>query len=231
VYGSAHTIFGFILAEAICAIGSTFKCGAFQAWLVDSLKHENFVGDLTKIFARENLFCQIGGGFGAIVGSYLYTYNSTWPWFFGSAGLFAVTVIAQMIMREDYFKRSSISWRRGLISMKETAMTSIHYGINDKAVRFILIITFMQVFVMQALNMYWQPFFKNHHVYESNLGFIYATIMVSVAIGSFIVTRINSVGKERKLILITQIITGVFIIIAAIIPGLFAIFISFFCTK
>src|SRR6185369_4258736 len=39
VYGSSHTFFGFVLAEMLGAVGTTFRSGAFQAWLVDSLKH------------------------------------------------------------------------------------------------------------------------------------------------------------------------------------------------
>ncbi len=228
VYGSSNTLSGFIMAEIIGAVGSTFRSGAFQAWLVDSLKHANHTGDLTKIFARENLICQIGGGCGAIAGSYLYVYNSTWPWFCGSAGLLIVTIIAQIIMREDYFERHSISWKMGFASMRNTAITSIRYGMNDKAVRFILLITFMQIFAVQALNMYWQPFFKVHGVRESNFGFIFAGIMASVAVGSFIVLRTESIGKERILILKTQIVTGILVIIAAIASGLPIIIIFFF---
>ena len=227
VYGSSSTMYGFILAEIIGAVASTFRSGAFQAWLVDSLKHVNYTGDLTKIFARENLFCQIGGGCGAIAGSYLYVHDSTWPWFCGSAGLLIVTIIAQIIMKEDYFEKHQISWKKGITSMKNIAITSIRYGMNDKAVRFILLITFIQIFAVQALNMYWQPFFKVHGVRESNFGFIFAGIMAFVAIGSFIILRVESVGKERMLILKTQIVTGILVIIAAIASGL-PIIITFF---
>ncbi|MCX6718781.1 MAG: MFS transporter [Candidatus Taylorbacteria bacterium] len=105
VYGSSSNLWGFVLAEVICAIGFTFRSGAFQAWLVDSLKHHGYDGDLTRIFARENLICQIGGGCGAIAGSYIYAYDPAWPWFSGGAGLLIVAVIAQVTMKEEYFVR------------------------------------------------------------------------------------------------------------------------------
>lgn len=220
IYGASTTLSGFILAEVIGAVGSTFRSGAFQAWLVDSLKHEGYMGELTKVFARENFICQVGGGCGAIVGSYLYTYNPAWPWFCGGFGLLLVTILAQVIMKEEYFERHPISWKSGLASMKNTALTSIKYGMNDKAVRFILLITFMQIFAVQALNMYWQPFFKSHGVHESNFGFIFAGVMTSMAIGSLIMLRVNSAGKEKMLILKTQIITGIFVILTVVAFGL-----------
>ncbi len=220
VYGSSDSLSGFILAEVICAIGVTFRSGAFQAWFVDSLKHTNYTGDLTKIFARENLFCQIGGGLGAIAGSYLYTFNATWPWYCGGTGLLVVTIAAQITMKENYFKRQKLSWKKGMVSMRDTVKTSIHYGMNDKAVRFILLITFMQIFAVQALNMYWQPFFKSYGVNESSFGFIYAGIMAFVAIGSFLVLRMKSTGREKSLILRIQIITGIFVILTVMFSSL-----------
>jgi len=71
VYGCSDSILGFIFAEVISAVGATFHTGAFQSWLVDSLKHHGYSGTCTKIFARENIINQVGAGFGAIAGSYL----------------------------------------------------------------------------------------------------------------------------------------------------------------
>ncbi|MCX6718782.1 MAG: MFS transporter [Candidatus Taylorbacteria bacterium] len=104
--------------------------------------------------------------------------------------------------------------------MKGIALTSIRYGMKDKAVRFLLLVTFAQVFAVQALNMYWQPFFKGHHICESNLGYVFAGIMASVAIGSLIIARMKCAGKEKTMILWVQIIAGVFVIISAVIASL-----------
>ena len=138
VYGNSHTFTGFTLAEVIAAIGMTFRSGAFQAWLVDSLKHHGYEGEYNRLFGRESLFRQIGGGIG--------------------------------------------------------------YGTEHKAVRFILIITAVQIFAVQALNMYWQPFFRNHKVNEQHLGFLFTGMMVALATGAFIISRLNCKGSEKKMI-------------------------------
>ena len=216
VYGSSHTFIGFVCAEVIAAIGATFRTGAFQAWLVDSLKHRAYEGSYTRIFGRESMFNQIGGGVGAITGSYLATHNPSYPWFVGGVGMAIVAVVAFITMREEYFVRGVFSWKKGFTSMKEVAVSSIRYGANHKAVRFILIITFVQIYAVQAINMYWQPFFRNHGVREAHLGLLFTGMMAFIALGGFLVSRIKTEGKERSMILMAMVYVGVIIAMSAL---------------
>jgi len=220
IYGLSHSFVGFIIAEIIAAIGTTFTSGAFQAWLVDSLKHYGYEGEYNRIFGRKNLICQIGGGIGAVTGSYLATQNQSLPWFVGGTFLAITTVYAYMIMEEKYFVRGVFSWKKGFHSMRDVALSSIRYGLNHKAVRFILVITCIQIFAVQALNMYWQPFFRNHNVSEQHLGFIFTGIMIALSVGAFIASKLDCKGKEKKMIIKTQVCTGLIVITMAIIPGL-----------
>jgi MFS family permease len=220
VYGKSHTFVGFVLAEIIAAVGMTFRSGAFQAWLVDSLKHHGYDGEYNHIFGREGLIRQIGGGIGAVVGSYLAAHDPALPWFVGGTVMAVTTLFAFIIMKEDYFVRGVFSWKRGLTSMRDIALSSVRYGTQHKAVRFILIITGIQIFAVQALNMYWQPFFRNHKVSEQHLGFLYTAMMTALAAGAFIVSRLDCKGKEKKMIIRSQICTGVLVIAAVLVPGL-----------
>ena len=227
-YGGSNTLSGFILAEIIGAIGSTFRSGAFRAWLYDSLKYIDYQGDVTKIFSKENVACQIGGCGGAIIGSYISLYNPAYPWIAGGIGLAILTIFAQTVMREDYFVRVSISWKNGLQKMKDITVTSVKYGMNDKAVRFILLTTFVQIFSIQALNMYWQPYFKGHQVHEYWLGWIFAAILGSSALGALIIRYSSILGREKVLILRIQIIIGIVVIIAATVSKTPMILLFFF---
>ncbi len=216
VYGSSHTLTGFICAEIIAAIGITFRTGAFQAWLVDSLKHHGYNGAFNKIFGRASLYDKIGGGIGAIAGAYLAVIDSALPWFVGSAGMALVALLAYFIMSEEYFIRKTFSWKEGLKSMRDTAVSSIQYGSKDKAVRFILIITFIQIYSVQALNMYWQPFFRNQGVRDEHLGFVFTGIMIFIALGALIASQINAKGRERKIILGSMVFVGLTVTLASI---------------
>ncbi len=136
IYGSSHTFAGFVVAEVVAAIAATFKSGAFQAWLVDSLKHQGYEGEYHHIFGRESLIRQIGGGIGAIAGSYLAVVNPAFPWFLGGTMMGITAVLSYITMQEAYFKKVSFSWKQGLTSMKEVTTSSIRYGMTDKSVRF-----------------------------------------------------------------------------------------------
>jgi len=214
VYGFSHTFFGFLCAEIISAVGATFKSGAFQAWLVDSLKHRGYTDSYNKIFSRENIFNRIGAGGGAILGAYLSVRNPALPWFIGGGIMFFVMIFAYLTMQEEYFVHVIFSWKKGLYSMKQVAVTSIHYGSTHKAVKFILITTFIQIYAVKALDMYWQPFFKNLHVEEKHLGFLFTAIALCLAAGAFLASWMKTEGKERQFILWTMLYVGVLVIIA-----------------
>ena len=219
VYGCSHSFSGFAVAEMLGAVGSTFRSGAFQAWLVDSLKHHGYDGEYNRIFGREGLIRQIGGGIGAVGGSYLAAHNPVLPWFVGGTVMAITTIYACIVMKEEYFVRGVFSWKRGLTSMRDIAVSSIRYGTNHKAVRFILIITCIQIFAVQALNMYWQPYFRDHKVSEQHLGFLFTGMMITLATGAFIASKLNCKGKEKKMIIQTQVCTGLLVITAVLIPG------------
>ena len=211
-YGCSHTFTGFVIAEILGAIGATFCSGAFQAWFVDSMKHHGYTGEFSHLFARQNLLQQIGGGLGAIAGSYSATIHPSLPWFIGATSLIVTGIIASIVMDEPYFVRSSVPWNKRVLLMHDIARSSIHYGIHHTAVRFILGIMCIYIFAIQALNMYWQPFFRSHGVHEEHLGYIYFGIMLAIAGGAGIASRIRAVGRERLYITLSLICSGALII-------------------
>jgi MFS family permease len=221
VYGSSQTIAGFILAELICAVAHTFESGAFKAWLVDSLKHHGYEGSFTLIFGREHLICKIAAGVASIIGSYLYAIHPSFPWYLSSGILIITMIAAHCIMKEDYFVRTTkLSWRDGLTSMRDTTVTSIRYGIHDRAVRFTLIVTGIMSFAVMGLNMYWQPFFVAHGVHERYLGYIYGSIMVATGIGSYLASRRKEGTDEKRLIVWSMACAGGFAIASTLVPGI-----------
>lgn len=214
IYGNSESFAAIAIAEMIGAFGSTFESGAFQSWLVDSLKHHGYEGECRPIFGRAGLVNQIANGSGAVAGSYLAVYNPSLPWFAASIGLALTGLIAYLVMKEEYFEKRAFSWKKGLAFMRETTISSIKYGINERTVRFILVVTGLQIMLIQGLNMYWQPFFKGLTLSEKNFGFIFVGIMTSSAIGAFLASKLK--GREKTVIVMTQIISGALIIGAAL---------------
>lgn len=227
VYGISSTFAGFVLAEMIGAVGSTFRSGAFQAWLVDSLKHQGYEGEFNHIFGRESIINKIGGGLGAIFGSYLTYYNSSYPWYFCGLTMFACSIIAFIVMKESYFIRVRLSWMSGLISMRDITKSSIRYGVSDKSVRFILLMKGFQIFAVQSLNMYWQPYFKENGLLEYQLGYLYNGMMIALALGSYIASRYMIEGREDSVIVLLHASVGLLIVCSVAVSGIWSLTILF----
>ncbi len=227
VYGVSSTFAGFVMAEMIGAVGNTFRSGAFQAWLVDSLKHQGYEGEFNHIFGRESIINKIGGGLGALLGSYLTYYSSSYPWYFGCLVMFICTIISSITMRESYFVRAKLSWATGLTSMRDITKSSIRYGINDKSVRFILLMKGFQIFAVQSLNMYWQPYFKENGLFEYQLGYLYNGMMIALALGSYVASRYMIKGREDSVIVLLHASVGLLIVCSVAVSGIWSLTILF----
>ncbi len=223
VYGLNDTMVGFIIAEIILAIGRTFSTGAFDAWFVDSMKHYGENGSLTKYFAREHMISQICSLVAAILGAYMFAYKIQFPWIFGGVIMMIVGVLAYLLIKEDYWIPKKMSIANGISLMKDTVIKSWKYGRENSAVRTVLVISLIQTLSVQALNMYWQPKFLSLGFHERYLGYIYALIIIFVSIGSMIALRIKTTADEKKMLVISQVVTGFIILCLAMSENLYAI--------
>jgi len=228
VYAISTSFWGFVLAEIIAAVGYTFSSGAFQAWLVDRLKHQEYTGSLNLIFSKEQQIIQISAILGSISGAFLSNKDMVFPWIVGGGVMFIAGILSIFLMKEEYFTRQKFSFRNGFQSMKNTIQASINYGIKSEIVRFIILIGTVQCFAVQAPNMQWQPFFSQFLPNKTSLGFLFAGISVAILIGAALSSWFLRKAKDEKLaLIISQIIIGVGIASAAIF-NVFSIAISIF---
>jgi MFS family permease len=101
LYGVSSHFWQFAYAEIITAIGVTFSSGAFEAWLVDTLKHEGNTTPLQKVFGRNEYWKQGSVLLGSLTGSLIAEYDMRVPWMIGGVGellvaFFAVRVDARV---------------------------------------------------------------------------------------------------------------------------------------
>lgn len=213
VYGLSTKWQGFVIAEIFAAVGCTFASGAFRAWFVDKLKHHGHEGSLNEIFAKVSMVTQVTVVVTGFVGAQLSEIDISFPWLAGAA-LHVVAIIFALFLKEEYFVQQKFSFKNGLIAMKETAISSVKYGIGNPRVRFILIIVAVQIFALQALNMQWQPFFKMKFGENFNTGYVWIGIPLSIMIGAMLVKKIiNYIPNERLALGICQFVTGFFILL------------------
>jgi MFS family permease len=210
LYGLVKSFWGFALAEAIAAVGSTFASGAFQAWLIDRLRHQGYEEPLGGIFAKEQ---QIRNGMGiiaAIIGAFFADKNMSLPWFVGGCVMALAGGLAIICMKEEAeFMKQKFSFTNGVKSMVETIRVSTQYGLTNKAVRFVLITGAVQFFAVQAPNMQWQPFFGQFLPNKTSYGFLFAGMSIAMMIGSAIAPWfLKKMKNEKMAISLSQIAIG-----------------------
>ncbi len=210
IYAVSHSFWGFALAEATAAVGATFSSGAFQAWLVDTLKHQNYGKPLGPVFAKEQQITHISGIIGAIAGAFLADKDMTLPWIVGGGIMFFAGLLAFAFMKEEYFVRQGFSLKGGLQSMKNTVIASIRYGTKNDVVRFIIVMGVLQYFAVQAPNMQWQPFFSQFLPNKTSLGFVFGGISICLIVGSMLSLRFLKYMKdEKRALIVSQIGIGI----------------------
>ena len=216
-YYLSGSLWGFALAEATIAIGHTFASGAFQAWLVDKLHYHSFDGELKKVFAKEQVLNNLAVIIGGLLGAYVGKANLAWPWLVAAIGMTIVGVLAQVLMKEEYFVRQKISWVLGWQSLRQVVRDSWQAGVKNKAVRFLILLGTVQYFAVQAPNMQWQPYFvRNFHIANQHLGWIFSGVSVCMMFGSMLAPYFaHQLKQERKVLLWSQALIGLSLIFAS----------------
>ena len=216
IYGVSGSLLGFIIAEMTAAIGKTCESGAYQAWLVDSLKHEGCKKPLNHVLARENAISTVAGVCAAIIGSRVADINPVLPWYCGGFIMLLSSVLTLVLMKEEYFVRSKYSILEKFTEMKQTIKTSVKFARQDRVVRFVLLLGLLQFFAIQAPNMQWQPMYLGVSGKHAMLGWIWAGIALAMAIGGIMSARILRLCRndEKKALVIVQVGIGVGILLA-----------------
>ncbi|MEK7600531.1 MAG: MFS transporter [Patescibacteria group bacterium] len=210
IYGSADSFWGFIAAEMVCAVGSTFASGAFTAWLVDRLRGQGFTGSLSHIFAREQQVNGVTRILAAILGAATSNRDMALPWFVGGACMILAALIATAYMRETDAPtlRRSLSGG-GLYAMRQTIVSSALHIRTSGAMRFVLIASAAQQFAMQAPNMQWQPLFGEFLHDRMFFGILFGGIVLATMAGATLAPAfLRNVRDERRAILYAQVATG-----------------------
>lgn len=218
VYSKANSMFGFITAEVISAIGITFFSGAFQAWFVDRLKHHGHTEKLTKIFVWEGVVRSCACMLASAIGGKLADIAYPLAWLAGSITSLVTALLAVLFMKEEYFEKKSFSIKEALAEIRKTTRDSWYYVHTDRAFRFILMVGFILSFAVMAPNMQWSKIFIDHLHTNYNVSLIMIAIQISVMVGGYASHWFLPLfrGDEKKAIVICQAIIGLTIMLTVL---------------
>ena len=223
IYGVSHTFWGFVLAECILAIGSTCVSGAFEAWLVDSLKHTGMStveADTykTQLFARENTVNTVASIVGSVVGAWVYTWSPAGCWITSGILMLGHAGLSKYLLSEDYFVKKDRTLIAHSHEVQQKIKTSLLFVRKNTLIKTIAIFATIQTGATMSANMLWQPFFKEH-VPVFWLGTLLGMWMVCGSIGAELSPRLLTTGiTPIRLLRISLSLTGVLIVLSAICP-------------
>ncbi len=155
--GGGLVAFAFI--SVFMGLGFTFYSGAVEAWLVDALEHAGFEGQLDRVFARGSM---VSGGamlVGTMAGGFLGDIDLALPYVVRALMLVAVFIVAWLTMHDLGFTPRTLRWNVIPREMERVAAESVRYGWDQRPVRLLTFVSFLQFGFMSWGFYAWQPYF------------------------------------------------------------------------
>lgn len=223
IYSMSHTFLGFALAECILAIGSTCVSGAFDAWLVDSLKHSGMEGAELEnykahIFTRGNTISVCSGILGSLVGAWIYNMYPAGCWIVSGILMLGHAILTKCILSEDYFVKKTHTLRIHTQEMWQKIRVSLRLVFTEPTIRIIALLAMIQAFACMGPNMLWQPFFKEH-MSMFWLGGLLSVWLACGAIGAEIAHRYeHTITEPIQMLKQSMVLSGILIATSALCP-------------
>lgn len=210
IYAKSETFWWFIVGEVVGAIGSTLANGAIQAWMVDRIKFFGNDASPSHVFASEQYCCGVTRIIGGVLGAYCYSFDPVLTWLIGGLIMGLIALVALFIMKEEYkqgIKRTSGS---SILFLVRSVEAIKDHTLNNRAVRFLLVVSFVNMLVVTAPNMQWQPFFLSLNPSKVFLGYIVAMNFIAMMVGALVSMKlmVPCFGNKRA-ILVGQLVVGV----------------------
>lgn len=188
-------LFGFIIAEILSGLGETFRSGALEAWLVDSLKHEGKEEKVKYAFAQGTKYKTFGNLCGLILGGYLAWLNVKLVWVPFSLIFFILSIFLISKMREEYKIEKTIS---GKIFAKVSEMVKKSLTIlkSHKLILALLLLVLFSEFSFETISQYWQVHFsENLFIKTEYFGWILA---ISSVITFLLIDKVTRLSEKLK---------------------------------
>lgn len=199
VYYFSRSLWWFILAEILGAIGLALSSGAFEAWAVDSVIHHEGVCDSQRLISRAAYAEKIGIIFGAVAGGLIAEIDIALPWLFSLAFMVTTAVIAGSVMREVYPFRQAChqsSWA----GMKHIFKDSVRLCLDSRNIFMVSVLGFILGFSCQPVNQYWSIHLDSLGVSLWQLGFLYVGIVLFSAVGVWVFERMHGWSANPSIV-------------------------------
>jgi MFS family permease len=193
------------VTSVFLGLGFTFFSGAFEAWLVDALKHTGYEGPLEPVFARGKIVEGIAMLGGSVSGGLLAQhFNLGVPYMVRTAILGLSFVLAFLLMRDVGFERQQ--GKRPLPEVRRVLRASVRYGLENAPVRWVMLAApftdGLTIYAFYAMQPYLLQLWGDPHAY--GIAGLAAAIVAGAQIaGGLVAPRIARVFRRRTTVMLT----------------------------
>jgi len=206
-----------IAAQVIAAIGTTMQSGAFEAWIVDAVKHSDKPHSIGKLFSNAGMLRNLSGIVCGLFGGYLASVQFEIPWWIGIGTAVCLTVFCMIFMQEPYRKLKD-SQALPVDSMKTTVRESTNFLKANPAILSVFIFALCVSFSSSAANAFQQP--RLVGLAGTGIwvfGWIKAGYSGFMLLGSFLIGFLSRKQvADRVLLILSSLMLGIWLILAGI---------------
>ncbi|KPJ63727.1 hypothetical protein AMJ44_14110 [candidate division WOR-1 bacterium DG_54_3] len=210
-------LFGFIMAEILNGLGETLRSGALEAWLVDSLKHEDKEEKIKYAFAQGTKYRTVGNLSGLILGGYLASLNIKLVWVPFAVIFLVLSIFLILIMNEEY-KIEKIVSGRIFSKISETIKKSLVVIKSQKLILALLLLALFSEFSFETISQYWQVHFsENLFIKTKYFGWI---LVISSAITILLIDKVTGLSEKFKHELSSLVILEILFVLSLLVIAL-----------
>lgn len=191
VYAVGTSFPMFIVAEVIFSLGATFKSGADNALIYDSLKVMGREKEFQSIEGKARSYALYAQAIGSIIAGFVYEVNINLP-FVISAFFMLVTIIISL-----KFKEPPIEGKVGKygINYIQQIKESGKFILSHEKIKAVIIFTMMFFIFYRAAFYYYQPYMEAVKIPVRYFGIIFFLLNITAA---FVSKRSHSIMEKTK---------------------------------
>jgi len=212
----AHSPFWvWAVTSLLLGLGFTFFSGATEAWLVDALNFTGFKGTLESVFAKGQIVFGIAMLAGSVGGGAIAQATNLGVPFMLRAVILGVTfAVAFFVMKDLGFTPNR--GRRPLPHMKAVLGASLHYGLGNPPVRWVMLAAPFSggvgIYAFYAMQPYLLELYGDEQAYGV-AGLAAAIVAGAQIVGGLLVPHLGRVFRRRTTVLSTGVVAGALLLV------------------
>lgn len=190
-YVVSTTFWHFVVVYIFWGLGVALYSGSDTALVYDSLKAVGRSKDFINIYGKGKMFFLVSGMVGSLIGTYLYDFNQTLPFFVGTF-FFLLAGVVILLCKE---KKTKHSYKMCL--HYQQIKDGLRYLFLHKNVRWCLFFSMLACFYLYYFGVIQTPLLLERNFKMTDVGWILAFVAAIEALFAYSAEKIHKMFSEK----------------------------------